>query len=431
MIGYLFAILMFGVLVGVVRATSVPGRDERIMSLMVWGFLLRMVVQTFSRNLSLFSHGGGGDWYVYEMHALEITRIWHFQGFGFITATEFPDIGPTSLPPNLFALIIALNGDEPTPIGCTSLIACMACLTCLNVYHLATELGSDSKQAFKLTALFLFSPAFLLYTSDMYKDGAVLFFVVGAVASSIRLSRRFSAVHLVAGLVCLAALWYVRFYLVFVTAAPLLVGLTGARSKSAARPLFTALVLAFGFIVIAATTDVFESVTERATQTFESGNSQSVRMSNAGGDQIAGSGVVFDDGGNAFGAMGPKLAYMLFSPFPWAGGSIGFHLGKIDTFLWYYIMYRGYLAAREMWKDDRTTLLMLGTFLVPTTVMYATSFANVGLSLRQRLVVVMVGAVLAMLSWRKKAVEAVAAEPVPAVPAARPLLPSEIRAAGG
>lgn len=395
MVSGLLAILMLGVIVATVRATAVPGRDDRILPLLVGSYFLRLFVQTFSRDLALFSHGGGGDYVAYELWALDIVRYWSFFGFQFVSQAELPELGPTSLPSNLFAVVIALNGGQPAPFACTALVAGMACLSCLNIYLLATEHGAAPRPAFTLTALFLLSPAFVLYTSDMYKDGPVLFFTVGAVASAIRLSRRFSPLHLLFTVVSLFALWHVRYYLVFLAAAPLVVGLTGARAKSSIRPILATLVLAASFVLVAASTDVFDTVTDRANATFERSTSTRVRLGNAAG----GSGVTFDDGGDPWGAMGPKLAYTLFAPFPWAGGSVGFHIGKIDTLLWYYLLWRAGKAARRLFTQDRTLLLMLAIVVIPTTVAYATSFANVGLMLRQRLVIVQLTMFLALLSW--------------------------------
>ncbi len=399
MIGALLAILMFFVLVALVRATSVTGRDEKLMRLMIAGYLARLIVQAFSRDLSLFSHGGGGDYMVYELWALEINRFWGFAGVQYVTADDIPLIGPTSLPPNLFALVIALNGGEPTPLGCTAIVAVMGCLTCLNLYRLAVDLGADPRRALTLAGVLLFSPAFLLYTSDMYKDGLVLFVTTGAVSSSIRLARRFSVGELISGALFLLALWHIRFYLVFVAAAPLVVGLTGVKSRSVVRPLFAMLLLGAAFATTLAATDVVDTVSQRADAAFEKGTNKATREINASG----GSGVSFDDGGNAWGAMGPKLAYTILSPFPWAGGSVGFHIGKIDTLLWYFILWRSWIAAKRLWREDRATLLMFLAFIIPILIMYATSFSNVGLMLRQRLSVVMVAAVLAMQSWPKRA----------------------------
>lgn len=398
MFAVFFATLLLGVLVAVVSRFAVAGRD-RMLRLLVVGYVTRLVIHLFVRDLALFSYGGGGDWDGYEAFALEIAKMWQFSGFEYMTNEQLPVLGATTLPYNLFALIITLNGGEPTSLACTAAIAFMACMTCFNLYALGLQFGAEPRRAFLLTGAILFSPAYLLYTSDMYKDALVIFFLTAAVGSSIRLARRFSLVHLVIGLLSLWALFYVRHYLVFVGVAPLVVGLAGFRAANTARPILMSLLLLAVFFAIAASTDVFDEVTANATATWQLGTSENVRAGNAEG----GSGITFDDGGNPFGAMGPKLAYMIFSPFPWAGGSVAFHIGKIDTFLWYFIVWRAWKAVRARWRRERTLILMIATFVIPTTVMYATSFANVGLSLRQRLVMVAVTAVLAMMSWPQTA----------------------------
>jgi hypothetical protein len=103
---------------------------------------------------------------------------------------------------------------------------------------------------------------------------------------------------------------------------------------------------------------------------------------------------VFDDGGSPFGALGPKIAYTLFAPFPWSAGSIGFQLGKLDSVIWYFFIYR---AIRAMRQINLQLVLMLLTFLIPSTLSYAMSMSNVGLIVRQRLVIVVATAFLAML----------------------------------
>jgi hypothetical protein len=72
-------------------------------------------------------------------------------------------------------------------------------------------------------------------------------------------------------------------------------------------------------------------------------------------------------------------------------------------------MYRCVIGARHMWRQQRTTMLMFISFVLPTAVMYATGFSNIGLNLRQRMPIVFAGVVLALLSWRPDA--AAEAEP--------------------
>jgi hypothetical protein len=382
------------VLALVVRATRVKGRDDDLLLLMLGGYVVRLGLQAFVRDLPLFSHGGGGDCELYEAYGHFISRIWQAKGFMLVTQDELPEVGPTSLPPNLFAAVIYMNDGEKTRLGCTAVVALMACLTCLDLYRIAVDLGAEPRIAFRWIAVLMFSPAFLLYTSDTFKDGPVAFFVTLTLTSALRLARSFSVRRLVIGLVSLWALWHVRYYLVFVTTLPFLVGLIGLRAQNAIRPLLATIALTGLFLVVAGFTGVFDSVAEHAGGAFAQGTDRFVVASNAG----QGSGVTFDDGGSPWGALLPKLVYTVLSPFPWQSGSFGLHVGKLDVAIWYYAIYRSAIAARRMWKSERTILLMFLSFLVPTLVMYATGFSNVGLNLRQRLPVVMVGVVLALLS---------------------------------
>ncbi len=67
-----------------------------------------------------------------------------------------------------------------------------------------------------------------------------------------------------------------------------------------------------------------------------------------------------------------KVLYTLLSPFPWTTGSIGLHIGKIDTGIWYYFMYRAIISARRLWRENKGLLVAFLSFLVPLTLAYAT-----------------------------------------------------------
>lgn len=390
MLGVMLAVACAFVLRQVLSSAGLLRVKTSLPLIILSGFALRLVIQLFIREVPFFTHGLGGDALNYEEFARLIAGIWRRVGIHYVTADEFVELGPTSFPENLFACVMYLNGGETTRLGCTSLVALAAGLTAINLYSLATQFGAEHKNALLFACLIYFQPAFLFYTSDMYKDGLVLVFAIGALGSALRLSFRFSFLHAAIGILCAWALWYVRFYLIYVTVAPLLVGIVGIRTKSVARPLFTALGLAVAAVALAGFTDILQLTTETASNTFALGTSARALAANAGG----GSGVVFDDGGSPYGALPAKLAYTLFAPFPWAGGSLGFQLGKLDVALWYFTLYR---AGRAAWRADKRLVLMFASFIVPCTLMYAMSMSNVGLIMRQRMVIVVATAVLAAI----------------------------------
>jgi hypothetical protein len=392
MFGLILAVLAPLVMAMVVRRFPDP---PRVLQLMLAGYAVRMFLQLFLRDLPLFSYGAGGDCIFYEEMARYISRGWLYNGIEYMTNKEIVALGSTSLPPNLFALILYINGGELTRAGCTAVVAVAACLSCHGLYRLAVECGGDELKAFKVSAFLLFSPGFLFYTADMYKDGLVSFLVVTSLLSSFRLAKRFSPVQLLVTTLSLCALWYVRQYLIFLALAPLAIGLLGTGKGAWIRQFLVAGVLAAGFVVLISSSSVVQDISTRANATF----SQATSSESTQWNSMSGSGVTFDDGGNPLGALWLKVLYTLFSPFPWAGGSLALQIGKIDALAWYYLFYRALIAGLRLWKEERARLLMFLTFLAPSTIAYAMTMANIGLVLRQRIPIVMIGSVMACLSW--------------------------------
>lgn len=395
MFGYLLAALAPLILVFVVQANR--GRTPaRVIQLLFVGYFIRLVLQAFMRDLPFFSYGAGGDWIWYEERAKVIWQFWEHGIYKYITQEDFPAVGPTSLPPNLFGFIYFLNGG-PTRVGCCAVVALVACLSCLDLYYLAIELGAQQKTTVRLFAVQLFGPAFLLYTSDVYKDGIVLFFVVTIVTTALRLTRKITAGRIILGLAAVFGLYLTRFYMIFVALAPLGIGLVGIGGKNVRRQLMVALALSLGLAIIATQTGLFKEMGATADTAWNAGTSNRAIASGA----VGGSGVTFDDGGSALGALHLKILYTLFAPFPWMGGSLALQLSKIEVMVWYYVIYRCGIAIKRLWREDRSLLLSIMSFLLPATVMYSFVMANVGLIVRERLSIVAIGYMLGALSWKR------------------------------
>jgi hypothetical protein len=378
-------------------ATSAAGEgNSRVWLLLLSAYAVRILFQYFARNVAFFAHALGGDAWGYEAVAELIEQRWQLSGVHFVTSDEINGVGQAALPINIFAFIMYLAGG-PAREACAALCAAAACITGLNLYKLAEELGVSRAVAYRITAAFLFLPGVILYTSDMYKDGLVMMFAIGALSSAIRLARKFSLLHTCLGLVNLWALWYVRKYLVFATLAPFVMGVTGLNSKSLARPLLVFAGLFAAGIAVSAYSGSFDAAVDAASEQFEAGtNGRAYAYYATAG---AGSGVQFDDGGSLYGALYLKILYTLFAPFPWQGGTVGFNIGKIDAAVNVYFVWRAYLAIKRHWRDDKGILLTLLSFVIPMTVAYAVGLYNVGLVLRQRMPVVLVIMLLGALSW--------------------------------
>ncbi len=377
MVGLLFAFFCGMMLLTALWLSGQTRRGVLFPGIVMGGYGLRLLLNTFVRELPLFSHGPGGmDSEAYELQAQVVALLWRYQGFRY-----YSDIlGETSLPAHIFAIPTFLNGGT-SRLALVSIVALAAGLAVVNLAALAIELGAVPRQVHMIMSIFYFDLAFLFYTSDSYKDGLVVCLTVGILGASIRLRNRWSPTQILIGAVSVSLLWFTRFYLVFLAIAPLVVGIAGVGSRARGRLLFGAVLVCVTLILVGAYTNVLQSGSENAAVTFQRGTSSaSFEMNSRGG-----SGVDVGVGGSPLASLGVKLAYALFSPFLWTGGSLGLQIAKIEALFWYFLIYRGVRAAKTL---ETHLLIMLLTFLVPCALMYAMSVFNIGLIVRQRLVIV-------------------------------------------
>jgi hypothetical protein len=378
-------------LVGLVHLTVDPGAVRRVLPVLLIAFAVRMGVQVLVMQDHVLPYGG--DNITYESRAMEVVGFWRREGFRFVTSEDLPSLYSTAIPCNLFALVLYVCGGR-APLACTALVAFLACALCLIMYRFALLVGADRRAAFRLLVLTAFMPAFVLHTSDMFKDGFNAFLVVACLGLGASNLRRFDVRKVVLLALVLWALWYVRPYMVFMCAMPAALGLAGLKRAISVR---TLLVLA-ALLVVVPFADLSDSPpVEAMQQQLDYGQSELVRQSNTFG----GSGVTFDDGGNPWSRLGPKLMYTLMSPFPWTEGSLTLQLGKIDTLIGYFLICSAVCGARRLWRHDRKMLLVLLLFIVPSTIIYATTMANIGLIFRQRMPIVMITGLLAAVAWSK------------------------------
>ncbi|WP_169989198.1 hypothetical protein [Microbispora sp. H10836] len=380
--------LMLAVLVQVGFAS---GR-ARVLLVLAAAFAARLAVHVLVLRGGLLEYGG--DNYIYESRAFEVVAYWKVHGLSFVTSEQIADLYSVSVPCNVFALVIYLCGG-PATLACTSVVALVACATAVAMYRFARVIGADERAAFRLLVVTAFLPVFLLHTSDMFKDGFNAFLIVACLGLAASNVRRFDVRKLLLLAPLLWALWNVRPYMVFMCALPLFLGAVGARRALS----LTGLALLVGLLTPVL---VFPGATENSAvvamqEQLERGQSQSVRISNAQG----GSGVVFDDGGNAWNALLPKVLYTLLSPFPWTGGSMTLQIAKLDTLLWYLLLFHGMRGFRLLWRHARKMALILALFAAPCTIVYATTMSNMGLIYRQRLPIVLVVSLLAAASWSR------------------------------
>jgi hypothetical protein len=393
--------LILGMLIMPLAQVAVSREQKsRVGGILLSAYLLRIFLFLFvARSVSLFSHAAGfTDSAWYESVGRMIAQIWRVQGIHFFQDESVVfGIKKIALPCNLFALVLYVTGDSGG-ISVAGLVAFLACMVGLVVYRFALAVGASEGAAVRGMTMTLFGPSFLYYTSDTYKDGINALCVLTAVWLSVELGKSLSPRNFLFVVASLVAVYFVRPYMVFMCASPALIGFLGLRKGLTLRSVVTTLAVTAVALVGLAYSSIGAHIADEAMETFEHATSSGVVNGNATG----GSGVTFSDGGNPFGQIHLKLLYTICSPFPWMGGSIGLQLGKIESLMFYYFIYSSYKASKLLLKRSTGTLVMLLSFLLPASVAYATTMANVGLIVRQRMPLVMVACVFATVYWTEE-----------------------------
>jgi hypothetical protein len=357
------------------------------------GFTIRLLIHLLAMRSGAFVYGK--DNFGYERVAVAIAKNWQDPGFQHLGPYEASVAARIMVPCYVFAAIIYICGG-PAPLACTSIVALIACALCIVVYKFAKVIGADDRAAYRLLVLIAFMPSLMLYTSDMFKDGFCALFTIGILWLISSNARQFHIKKLLVLALSLLALWYVRQYMVFACAIPLFFGLLGTKYVLSGRNMMILAGIATAGLILLF---IYQSGTTVDALLTDLGHGQATEVRNANARDD--SGVAFHDNADPWGAIGPKLLYTVFSPFPWTGGSLALQLGKIDVFLWYYLIFCSIVGFRGLWSHDRKSLLTLLLFIVPSTIAYATSMANIGLIFRQRIPIVIATSLLAALAWSR------------------------------
>ncbi len=382
----LIAILLYAGLLAVIRNSESCNRLKIILLFSV-GYWFRIILSTFIREVSFFSHGIGGDYILYESLAEDILVFWKQNGLHYVTSESLPWLQQTDLPSNMIAFVSYVSGGY-SRIGSASIPAFFACLSVFLLYQLYRFHDEEGVVSIWVAFFTLFNLTFLYYTSDTYKDGYVVFFVVAIFWSSFKLEQKSSLWILALELCCFLGLWHVRHYLVYPMVPVFLWGFLGRNELlSGRRAVFMCFALLVAYIVYLF---FFHDFGENMEKTWGIIQSESWHRELQGG----GSGV--DSSEFSFPV---KAFYTLFSPLPWQSGGLGLQVGKLDVFIWYYLYFQAATGFKQLLGKDRIVAMLFVVALLPIIGAYAISFSNIGLIVRQRIPILFLISILAV--WGK------------------------------
>lgn len=265
-----------------------------------------------------------------------------------------------------------------------SFCAVFGAATAPMVYFCAVKMFSNkrvAKIAAILTALF---PSFIIWSSQLLKDGLIVFMLVLAMTMVLHLQEKFNYAALLLLVFCLFGIFALRFYIFYVAVLAVggsfIIGVSTS-AQAIARRTAVMIVLVLGLTYL--------GVIRNATVDFNRyGNLEQLQASRQDLARSADSGFGEDtDVSTAEGAITAipvGFVYLMFAPFPWEMDSFRQAITLPEILLWWSMIP---LVVAGIWYTLRHRLrnsipvLVFGLML---TLAYSIFQGNVGTAYRQR-----------------------------------------------
>ena len=350
-------------------------------------FLLALAVRlAFGLFLHVFSlrEFFGGDALTFDIYGNQIIEVWS----GRAPADDMVSVRAMSTgTPGwgihyLTALVYAVFGRNI--LAAQTFIVVIGAATAPMVYYCAHQMFRNnrvSKVSALLVALF---PAFVVWSSQLLKDGVIIFLLVLAMTMVLRLQAKLDYRAVAVLVVALFGIISFRFYIFYMVAVAVAGSLIIGREGSV-RSLVRGVIL----LVLVGLALTYVGVLQTATENLDKfGNLEAVQRSRADLAKSAESGFGEDtDVSTAEGALSTiptGLTYLMFAPFPWAASSLRQSITIPETLVWWAMI--PFLISGLLYtvKNKLRPALPVLVFALMLTFAYSIFQGNVGTAYRQR-----------------------------------------------
>lgn len=265
-----------------------------------------------------------------------------------------------------------------------SFCAVFGAATAPMVYFCAAKMFSNKRVA-KLSAIGIaFFPSFIIWSSQLMKDGLIIFLLVLAMTMVLQLQEKFNYLALLLLIFSLFGIFSLRFYIFYMVAIAVggsfIIGVT-ASAKSILRRtavlVFLGLALTYLGVIRNASVDFeryaslerIQSSRQDQASSAESGFGEDIDVSTTEG---------------AISAVPIGLLYLMFAPFPWEMTNLRQAITLPEVLLWWAMIP---LLVAGLWyavrQRLRTSIPVL-VFSLMLTLAYSIFQGNVGTAYRQR-----------------------------------------------
>lgn len=282
----------------------------------------------------------------------------------------------------LVAVIYAIVGRNP--LAAQFFCCVLGAATSVALYICSRKIFRNLRAAKTAALLAAFFPSMIIWSSQLLKDGVIIFFLVMIMVALINLHEKLNYLSLVTMIFSLTAILSLRFYIFYMMVAAVVgsfvVGVSGS-NQSLIRRLVILLVIGTALTYIGASRSAQENVDQFGSleRLQQSRRDQAVSAESGYGKDID---VSTSEGVIAVLPIG--FLFLMFAPFPWDIGSLSKTIIVPETLLWYAsmpLLVKGLFYAI---KNRLRSSIAILIFTLMLTVAYSIFQANVGTAYRQR-----------------------------------------------
>lgn len=325
----------------------------------------------------------GGDAVTYDFRGTALAAYWE----GILPATS-PDVRSATSTVNpgwgmnyLVASLYFIFGKNF--LAAQSFVAVFGAATGPLVYFCADKIFQNRRVARYTAIAITFFPSFIIWSSQLMKDGLIIFLLVLAITMVLRLQEKFSYTDIVLLILSLGGIISLRFYIFYMVAVAVagsfIIGVTNTFSSVARRA---------AVLVIIGMALTYLGVIRSATVDFERYGDleqlQRSRLDQTRGESSFAEEIDVSTTEGALSAIPIGFVYLMFAPFPWQVSNLRQAITLPEVFLWWAMMPLMAWGFLYTLKNRLRKAFPIVLFSIMLTLAYSIFQSNVGTAYRQR-----------------------------------------------
>jgi hypothetical protein len=365
--------------------------NQFLLQIFLAGLVLRVLAATMVHVFDLYSFFGG-DSLTYDFRGMRLSEIWFGQALvhdelgKFVTSTNNVGWGMTYI----VAFIYTLVGRNMLAVQYFSCV--IGAATAPAIYICAYKIFKNIRVAKVSGLIVALCPSLIIWTSQVMKDGFIIFLLVIVMISLLNLLEKLDYVSLIILILSLFCIISLRFYIFYMVAVAVVgsfaVGTDSLSGRSILRRLAALVLIGVGATqlgIINRATKEIDTLTD-----LEQVQNTRKALATSQSDIYKGKGSSFGEDSDVSTAEGAISAiplgftYLMLSPFPWEIRNFRQAITLPEMILWWASLP---LLVMGLWYTVRKRFrgsigILFFTFML--TIAYSIFQSNVGMAYRQR-----------------------------------------------